>query len=164
MLLERIIEVVTKVETTDLQNLISIKQIPQKEVIDIFQSQVHANLAKILPKMNWRSQHKLTQERQVAVDIYGNFSSENRQGAVIIELDKWRADQVAKKFVSRFALTLEQPLIYIALCYGGTKYMNKDECNKYFDYCTSICNAFTQCDLYAEKQFYGHILLVGSSK
>src|ERR1700693_3453945 len=100
MLFERIIEIVTAVETTDLENLISLKQIPQKQRVDIFQSQVYSNLVKILPNMNWRLQHKLTQERQDAVDIYGKFSSENREGAVIIELDKWRADQVAKKFVS----------------------------------------------------------------
>jgi hypothetical protein len=164
MLLERIIEIVTAVETTDLQNLISLKQIPQKQTVDIFQSRIHSNLVKILPNMNWRPQHKLTKERQDAVDIYGTFSSENREGAVIIELDKWRADQVAKKFVSRFALTLEQPLIYIAFCYGGTEHMNKSECNKYFNYCESICNAFTQCNLCTQKQFYGHILLVGSPK
>jgi len=62
------------------------------------------------------------------VDIYGTLSSKDNAGAVIIELDKWRADQVAKKFVLRFALTLELPLICIALCYGGTQYMNKSEC------------------------------------
>jgi hypothetical protein len=164
MILERIIEIVTAVETTDLQNLVSLKQIPQKQLVDTFQSRVHANLKKILPNMNWRSPHQLIPESRDEVDIYGTFSSEDDEGAVIIELDKWRADQVAKKFVSRFALTLERPLIYMALCYGGTEKMNKRECEKYFGYCKSICNAFTQCNLRTQKQFYGHILLVGSPK
>ena len=132
MILERIIEIVTAVETQDLQNLASLNQIPQRQRVDTFQSRVHANLKKILPNMNWRSQHRLTRERRDEVDVYGTFSSEDGEGAVIIELDKWRADQIAKKFVSRFALTLERPLIYMALCYGGTNNMDKRECEKYF--------------------------------
>jgi hypothetical protein len=40
MLLERIIEIITEVETTDLQNLLSLKQIPQKQLVDILQSRV----------------------------------------------------------------------------------------------------------------------------
>ena len=76
--------------------------------------------------------YQLTQERRDEVDIYGKFNSEDDDnGAVVIELDKWRSNQIAKKFVSRFALTLERPLIYIALCYGGTPHMNKNECSKY---------------------------------
>jgi hypothetical protein len=134
----------------------------QKQRIDSFQSRAHANLEKLLPNMNWRSPHRLTRERRDEVDIYGTFGSEDNEGAVIIELDKWRADQIAKKFVSRFALTLESPLIYIALCYGGTNNMDKIECKKYFCYCASICSAFTRCNLQTQKQFYGHILSVGS--
>ena len=145
-------EIVTAVKTTDLQNLLN----PLNQTL--LQNRVHANLEKILPNMNWRSPHKFTRECRDEVDIYGTFSSEDGEGAVIIELDKWRADQVAKKFVSRFALTLEQPLIYIALCFGGTESMNKNECEKYFSYCNRICNYFTQCNLRTPKQFYGHIL------
>jgi hypothetical protein len=158
MIFEKIIEIVTAAETTDLQNLESLDQTSQKQLIDTFQNRVHANLEKILPNMNWRSPHIFTQERRDEVDIYGTFSSKDGDGAVIIELDKWRADQIAKKFVSRFALTLELPLIYIALCYGGTKNMNKSECEKYFSYCKRICDSFTRCNLGTPKQFYGHIL------
>jgi len=158
MIFEKIIEITTAVEAIDLQILESLNQTSQKQLIDAFQNRVHANLEKILPNMNWRSPYQLTQERRDEVDIYGTFGSEDDEGAVIIELDKWRADQVAKKFVSRFALTLEQPLIYIALCYGGTKNMNKSECEKYFSYCTSICNSFTQFNSRIQKRFHGHIL------
>jgi hypothetical protein len=157
VILEKIMEIIKAVETKDLQ-LISLDQKSQKGIIDIFQNQVHASLDKILPNMNWRSPHKLTQERKDEADIYGTFNSEGDEGAVIIELDKWRADQVAKKFVSRFALTLERPLIYIALCYGGTPDMNKRECEKYFVYCRSICNSFTKLNLRARKRFHGHII------
>jgi hypothetical protein len=99
MIFEKIIEIVTAVETTDLHNLESLDQTSQKQLIDTFQNRVHAKLEKILPNMNWRSPHKLTQERRDEVDIYGTFSSEDDKGAVIIEHDKWRADQIAKKFL-----------------------------------------------------------------
>ncbi len=154
MIFEKIIAIVTAVETTELQHLESLSQTSQKRLIDAFQNRIHINLEKILPNMNWRSPHTLTQERRDEVDIYGSLSSNNDEGAVIIELDKWRADQIAKKFVSRFALTLERPLIYIALCYGGTKNINKSECEKYFSYCKRICDSFIQC----KQQFYGQIL------
>ena len=157
MILNQIIEMIKAVETKDLR-LGSLDQKSQKPIIDNFQNQINATLDKILPNMNWRSPYKLKKERRDEVDIYGTFSAEDDEGAVIIELDKWRADQVAKKFVSRFALTLEKPLIYIALCYGGTPKMNKNECEKYFCYCKSICNSFTQFDLRAHKRFYGHII------
>src|ERR1700730_10383730 len=123
MIFNEIVEIVSALEKTDLQNIESLSQASQKRLVDNFQNRVHVNLEKKFPNMVWRSQHTLTQEYQDKIDIYGTFSSEDNVGAVIIELDKWRADQVAKKFVSRFALTLERPLIYIALCYGGTEYM-----------------------------------------
>jgi hypothetical protein len=159
MIFEKIIEIVTAAETIDLHNLESLNQTSQKQRIDTFQARGHANLEKILPNMNWRSPHIFMQGRRDEADIYGTFSfSEDDNGTVIIELDKWRADQIAKKFVSRFALTLEQPLIYIALCYGGTINMNRSECEKYFSYCKRICDAFTKCNLRNPKQFYGHML------
>jgi hypothetical protein len=159
MFFQRIIEIVTKAETKDLQILESLNQTMQKQLIETFQNRVCGNLEKILPKINRRSPYQLTQQRRDEVDIYGAFNSEDdNDGAVIIELDKWRADQISKKFLSRFALTLEKPLIYVALCYGGTPHMHKNECEKYFSYCNRICNSFTQYNLRASKRFYGHML------
>lgn len=55
---------------------------------------------------------------------------------IIIEIDATRADQVAKKMLSRFCYFSmkdnKQPIIYIALLYQGTSSMNPDECKKYF--------------------------------
>ena len=158
MIFEKVIEVVAAVERASLQNLISLDQSSQKRLIDTFQRGLQLSLEKNVPNVVWRSSHALSQERRDEVDVFGTFSSGNNAGAIIIELDKWRADQVAKKFVSRFALTLERPLMYIALCYGGTESMNKGECKKYFNYCRLICESFTRSNSTAPKQFYGHIL------
>ena len=53
---------------------------------------------------------------------------------LIIEIDATRADQVAKKMMSRFcyATLRNKPIVYVALLYQGTKSMNSDECKKYF--------------------------------
>lgn len=53
---------------------------------------------------------------------------------LIIEIDATRADQVAKKMMSRFcyAALIKKPIVYVALLYQGTKSMNSDECKKYF--------------------------------
>lgn len=58
---------------------------------------------------------------------------------LIIEIDATRADQVAKKMMSRFCYAIQKskkndnrPIVYVALLYQGTKSMNSDECKKYF--------------------------------
>ena len=56
-----------------------------------------------------------------SVDI---FASDSVDWEIIIEIDAARADQVAKKIVSRFfhiSESVEKAVIYIALCYPGTK-------------------------------------------
>lgn len=69
-----------------------------------------------------------------SVDIFGN----NEDILIVIELDKPRADQVSKKFLSRNALFDKTKLIYIAICYPGTDAMPRGEIIKYFDYCNKI--------------------------
>ena len=59
---------------------------------------------------------------------------------MVIELDKNRADQVAKKFVSRMALIPSTTVYFVSLCYPGTENMNKAECEKYFGYCAALSN------------------------
>ena len=59
---------------------------------------------------------------------------EGKDYELIIEIDATRADQVAKKMMSRFcyATVINKPIVYVALLYQGTKSMNSDECKKYF--------------------------------
>lgn len=53
---------------------------------------------------------------------------------MIVEIDATRADQVAKKMLSRFCYSslINKPIIYVALLYQGTTSMNPEECKKYF--------------------------------
>ena len=68
-----------------------------------------------------------------SADILANGRSTNGP-VIIVEIDATRADQVAKKMLSRFAYMKRngRQLIYVALLYPGTKAMNEEECRKYF--------------------------------
>lgn len=60
---------------------------------------------------------------------------ETRDYIVIVELDATRADQVAKKMLSRYfyAEKSSKPTVYVCLLYPGTTYMNPNECVKYMN-------------------------------
>ncbi len=64
------------------------------------------------------------------IDILGVFPNFK----VIIEIDTSRADQVGKKMLSRISAYSDEPIIYLAICYMGTKKMSLGECEKYFYY------------------------------
>ena len=72
-------------------------------------------------------------------------------------MDAHRADQVAKKFLSRSALFINENIIYLSLCYPGTNSMNKKECVKYFDYCSTISKILSDNSSY-NKLYAGLIL------
>lgn len=79
---------------------------------------------------NWKTEYKVSNKRGDAIDIFGEKGNE----ILIIELDKWRADQVAKKIISRTALMIDKKIGFISLCYAGTESMNKSEVLKFFKY------------------------------
>lgn len=58
---------------------------------------------------------------------------ETERYVVIVELDTTRADQVAKKMLSRFyyADKYTKPVVYVCLLYLGTANMSPNECIKY---------------------------------
>ena len=66
-------------------------------------------------------------------DVY----AETSKYQIIVELDATRADQVAKKMLSRYYYANKavdgKPTIYICLLYPGTESMNPAECVKYMD-------------------------------
>ncbi len=78
---------------------------------------------------------------------------------VIIEIDATRADQVAKKMVSRVSYHLlnrrasYKKLIYISLLYQGTDNMNIDECKKYFIFENLIITTLDR-----DSSFIGYIM------
>ncbi|WP_318405509.1 hypothetical protein [Photobacterium leiognathi] len=75
---------------------------------------------------------------QDRLDLFIKININDTNWYVVIEFDSARADQVAKKFVSRVAQVPNNNLVYIAYCYPGTKGMNLNEVNKYFQYMESI--------------------------
>lgn len=72
------------------------------------------------------------------LDLFIKIILNNVTWFVVIEFDSARADQVAKKFVSRIAQVPNENLVYVAYCYPGTKSMNLSEVNKYFMYMKTI--------------------------
>lgn len=122
---------------SSLERLTKYTQSEQKIIIADFQNQLLTAFIHSIHSITWTKEYKMG-ERKDSIDIYGK---ENRGSYnIIIELDKPRADQVAKKIVSRIAKFLDEPFIYIAICYPGTNRMNPNECIKYFEYGKEIIN------------------------
>ena len=109
-------------------------QAEQKKLVARYQNQVLDRLRLAVPRTKWFKEYLPSITLKDAVDIYG----ENTNSIVAIELDKSRADQVAKKFLSRAAILHTKKLYYISLCYPGTDKMSINECLKYFGYCSDI--------------------------
>ncbi len=105
----------------------------QKLIVDNFQISMCLTLTHAVPDLVWQQEYAPHGTMRDSIDIYGSSEELN----VVIEIDKHRADQVSKKFVSRCAL-LDKPIFYISLCYPGTSNMNSSECKKYFSYCKMI--------------------------
>lgn len=120
-----------------LKNLIKHSQPKQKIIITAFQNQLLSAFIGSIPYITWTKEYKIGGRRD-SIDIYGKESKGSYN--IIIELDKPRADQIAKKIVSRIANYLDEPFIYIAICYPGTDKMNPNECIKYFEYGKEIIN------------------------
>jgi hypothetical protein len=113
---------------------IGLSQPEQREIVNRFQSHVRSVLAESLPDIDWLVEHCPSHDCRDSIDIFGqgdNFT-------VAIELDKHRADQVAKKFVSRMAVLPDAKIYFVSLCYPGTDKMNPAECTKYFGYCSNL--------------------------
>jgi hypothetical protein len=105
-----------------------------EDLLEHFQSE--------LQEFNWEFEYKPSDSYKDSVDIYGE--SKENDLKVIIELDPWRADQVSKKFTSRTSLFINHNLIYVSLCYPGTDKMNRNECQKYFEYCRNVSEFITK--------------------
>lgn len=126
----KIIETLNNLDCSEyLTDLIEFSQSKQRIKVQLLQEFLCNFLTNKHPDFNWKTEHKISENRD-SIDIYG----ENNNNIIIIELDKWRADQVAKKLISRTALMIENKIGFISLCYGGTAKMNKTECLKFFRY------------------------------
>ncbi len=99
--------------------------------VKVYQKQLHESLKRCIDGV-WEKEYKynLDKNRRDSIDVYGECDGI----PVVIEIDTMRADQLAKKMISRFAGFLDRPILYIAICYPGTESMSRGECVKYFEY------------------------------
>ncbi len=123
--------------------------------VAILQIEITEYLMEKFKLISWKMEYKPLINAKDSIDIYG--LSEDGDFKIVIELDAHRADQVAKKFVSRSALFVNDNVIYLSVCYPGTKKMNKNECTKYFKYCSILSNALTGTS--KNSKLYGGLIL-----
>jgi len=110
----------------------------QKTIVTTFQNDLR-DILNLGPKTEfWTTEVQANETVKDRYDLSYKITLDNLDYIVIIELDKCRADQISKKFVSRTAHTLGKPTIYFTLCYPGTKSMSYPECVKYIGYCEEI--------------------------
>ena len=135
--LESIISAIESVDCKEyFSNHLSQSQSDQKVIVAGFQSAICDALVANIPSAKWELEYCPSKSNRDSIDIFGSTES----SVVAIELDKHRADQVAKKFVSRVAILPETKVYYISLCYPGTAKMSKPEAIKYFGFCSNLAN------------------------
>jgi hypothetical protein len=134
-ILNRAISCITGIECSEYFNShIGKRQSDQKNIVKAFQNEVAEKLSNALPEIDWDIEFSPSKVNKDSIDVFGK----GNHFVIAIELDKNRADQVAKKFVSRVALLPNTKIYFISLCYPGTDNMSKPECIKYFSYCSSL--------------------------
>jgi hypothetical protein len=106
----------------------------QKQLVAGFQSSTASTLGSAIQDVEWNLEYCPSSTNRDSIDIFGRGAG----FVVVIELDKSRADQVAKKFISRIALLPSIKIYFVSLCYPGTDRMNSSECEKYFGYCSAL--------------------------
>lgn len=135
IVLDSIISCISAIDCNDLFSThLEESQSVQKHIVTKFQNRVKSALSNEVPNIDWSTEHCPSVQSRDSIDIFGK----GKDFVVIIELDKTRADQIAKKFVSRMAIVQNKVIYFISLCYPGTKNMSESECVKYFDYCLNI--------------------------
>ncbi|MCV6612227.1 MAG: hypothetical protein OIF55_15760 [Amphritea sp.] len=133
--LNRLLSVITSLECSEFfLNHLGKFQTEQKTIVKGFQERLFGLLDSEIPELEWHMEYAPSEHQKDSIDIYG----ECKDFVVALELDKNRADQVAKKFVSRVALMPSKKIYFISLCYPGTEKMNLNECLKYFGYCSNL--------------------------
>lgn len=87
--------------------------------IEQFQDGITRSLQEMDSKYSWKTEHRFDGSIKDSVDIFGSKRGDKDW---IIEIDATRADQVAKKFVSRLALGgLSHSIVYVAVLYKSTQ-------------------------------------------
>ena len=110
---------------------------PSAEDKNIFLEKLSNEFAKNLRRIQFRTtEYSLSENLADSIDKYHDKCDlfvKTERYIVIVELDATRADQVAKKMLSRYyyADKYPKPVVYVCLLYPGTEKMNPNECIKY---------------------------------
>ena len=141
------------------KHLIGQSQQNQRETIKNFQTDLQNKLNEAFglngsPK--WEIEVPANEAYRDSFDLFLEVVLDEIPYTVIIELDKNRADQIAKKFLSRTSHTIDKPTIYFAFCYPGTDKMQIGEAKKYFKYCLNISHKMS--NLQTPKKFIGLVV------
>lgn len=103
----------------------------------------------------WQTEYKADINRKDSFDIYGY--NKVLDMCIVVELDPHRADSIAKKFVSRLAMMVNNNLLYVAYLYPGTDKMPVNEAYKYLGDCETILDVLNT-NSGIKKQFLGFFL------
>lgn len=156
----KVIKIFTELDCNNLfGNLIGQTQPKQREIIKAFQTDLQKKLNisfKLNDKLGWKTEVLANEKYRDSFDLYLEIMLDDITYKVIIELDKNRADQIAKKFLSRTSHTIDNPTIYFAFCYPGTEKMSISEAKKYFSYCLNIYDKMS--DERTPKKFIGLVV------
>jgi hypothetical protein len=136
LFLQRLVARITTIECTDyFSSHLEAEQREQRNFVSRFQGALVNHLRPMFDDVEWKKEYCPNPATRDSIDIFGKTADR----LIAIELDKYRADQVAKKFVSRMAaLPSAAPVYFLSVCYPGTERMNKNECVKYFGYCKTL--------------------------
>lgn len=135
--IEELVNVVSSSSSEELMHIKAGKNTEQRKIVMELQRNLLENLSAKFTNIEWVSEKKNSNNKD-SIDLYGKLDSNQKSINIIIEFDSSRADQIAKKFVSRVANLITESCIYIAFCYPGTENMSKPEAHKYFVNCHSI--------------------------
>ncbi|MCC3158996.1 hypothetical protein LJ737_17265 [Hymenobacter sp. 15J16-1T3B] len=157
---EQLVDTCLKVDgVLAFSTLLGSDQKQQRSLVQGFQHQLAEALNQAV-SVGWRQEERCSPDYDDAYDLYLSAELDGLLYKVVIELDKNRADQIAKKFISRVAHTIDAPTIYVAFCYPGTAKMNMNEAKKYFGYCARHMNQLSKPEL--PKAFIGIVMEGGA--
>lgn len=138
----------------EVLNKIKYSAIKYKRKVDELQAEIYDSLVENIIGWNWKVEESISTQYKDRVDIIG--INQKDDSVIVLELDASRADQVAKKFISRQSLMADKNILYISVCYPGTKKMSRTECAKYFELCSKITEMLDNHT--ARKEYLGYFL------
>jgi hypothetical protein len=121
----------------------------KRQAVKSLQDYIYNELNIRTSSSNWQIEYRHpSRPENDKVDIYNLINNYHW----VIEIDASRADQVAKKAFSRFALygtgISTTPIFYVAVIYPGTKHMSSNEVIKFTKYGSEIATKMNKNNIF----------------